>query len=221
LEVPLLDSYNARVFMEDTFAGTTSVRASQPGSPVRLDLGPDKNLQLQSTFVLPRKGSQTEDKSTWFVTDKVKYLVESVEYAFTVRSSYDAPHLVVLSEYLPHVGEEGIKVELLQPTSGAVQSLSVGAGAAGEDVWSEEDFVAAVLAHPSLAHPAAAPTAATSGTTTGAAGTMLAFTAKGSGNVVWAQWLQPGQTAKASLHYRIIYPDGKTLVKQQHFGGVN
>jgi len=41
--------------------------------------------------------------------------VEIVEYAITVRSTHAAPHLVILSEYLPHVGEEGIKVELLKP----------------------------------------------------------------------------------------------------------
>ncbi len=42
--------------------------------------------------------------------------MEIVEYAITVRSTHAAPHLVILSEYLPHVGEEGIKVELLKPS---------------------------------------------------------------------------------------------------------
>jgi hypothetical protein len=121
--MPLLDSQNARVFIADTFAGTSSVRATQPGSPVRLDLGRDKNVQLTSTFVLPRKGSRSEDKSTWFVTDKVKYNVENVEHAFSVRSTHEAPHLVVLSDYLPHVGDDGIKVELLQPAATAINTV--------------------------------------------------------------------------------------------------
>ena len=38
------------------------------------------------------------------------------EWAFSVHSTHSAPHLVLLSEFLPHVADEGIKLELLQPT---------------------------------------------------------------------------------------------------------
>lgn len=123
--MPLLESHNARVFIEDALTGTTSVQATQPGSPVRVDLGQDQNIQVTSTHILPQKGSRTDDKSTWFVTDKVKYLVENVEHAFSVRSTYDAPQLVVLSEYLPHAGDEGIKVELIQPAATSTLSVSI------------------------------------------------------------------------------------------------
>ena len=121
--MPLLDSPQGRVFLEGAYQGTTSVPATQPGATLRLDLGQDRNIEVKSTYVLPRQGSQSEDKSTWFVTDKVKYSVEVVEYAFSVRSSYAAPHLVLLSEYLPHVGEESIKVELIQPAMEATQQV--------------------------------------------------------------------------------------------------
>lgn len=113
--MPLLQSPHGRVFLSSTYTGTTAVPATLPHSPLRLNLGSDRNVHITSTFVLPRQGSQSEEKVGWFVNDKVKYKVEVVEHAFTVRSTHDVPHLVVLSEYLPHVSEEGIKVELLQP----------------------------------------------------------------------------------------------------------
>lgn len=56
---------------------------------------------------------------------QVKYKVEVAEYAFTVHSTHSAPHLVVLSEYLPHVGDEGIKVELLQPAPESTLQVTV------------------------------------------------------------------------------------------------
>ena len=118
--MPLLASEYGRIFIENTSIGTTTVPATQGGAALRLNLGADRNIEIKSTFVLPRQGSRSEDKSTWFVTDKVKYKVEVVEYAFTVRSTHDTAHMVVLSEYLPHVSEEGIKIELLQPASDAI-----------------------------------------------------------------------------------------------------
>lgn len=72
--MPLLDSPHGRVFIDNTFAGSTNIAATQPGSPVRLELGADRNIQVTSTFVLPRHGSQTEDKAGWFVNDKVHLL---------------------------------------------------------------------------------------------------------------------------------------------------
>ena len=70
--MPLLDSPHGRVFIDNTYTGSTTIAATQPGSPVRLELGADRNIQVSSTFVLPRQGSQTEDKAGWFVNDKVR-----------------------------------------------------------------------------------------------------------------------------------------------------
>ena len=123
--MPLMESHAARVFIEDTYTGVTRVPASQPGGAIRLNLGRDKNFEIKSTFVLPRQGSRSEDRSqSWFVTDKVKYNVELVEYAFSAHSTHSAPHLLLLSEYLPHVADEEIKVELLQPSKEAMVQVS-------------------------------------------------------------------------------------------------
>jgi hypothetical protein len=43
------------------------------------------------------------------------------------------------------------------------------------------------------------------------------FSSKGSNNLVWAKWLQPGETVKTSLKYRIIWPDGKNIRKEVHY----
>lgn len=76
---------------------------------------------------------------------------------------------------------------------------------ADQDVWNEQDFIAAVLAHPSLKVPTSTPNTANK------ADTMAVFYSKGSNNIAWAQWVQPGQTVKAGLKYRIVYPDGKNI----------
>lgn len=78
-----------------------------------------------------------------------------------------------------------------------------------QDVWNEQDFVAAVLAHPALKKPDATQATANNNK----ASDMQVFYSKGSNNLVWAQWVLPGQTLKAGLKYRIIYPDGKNINK--------
>jgi len=123
--MPLLQSPHGRIFLSSTYTGTTTVPATLPHTPLRLNLGSDRNVHITSTYVLPRQGSQSEEKVGWFVNDKVKYKVEVVEYAFTVHSTHTAPHLVVMSEYLPHVSEEGIKVELVQPAMEATVQVCV------------------------------------------------------------------------------------------------
>ncbi len=85
--------------------------------------------------------------------------------------------------------------------------LQVAGTGSADDLWSEQDFIAAVLAHPSLASP---PTSAAKDDR------MQAFAAKGSGNVVWARWVQPGETVRAGLQYKIIWPDGKKVQKNWH-----
>ncbi len=46
---------------------------------------------------------------------------------------------------------------------------------------------------------------------------MHVFLSEGSHNIVYAQWLQPGQTLQTGLKYRIIWPEGKNINKQIHY----
>lgn len=75
-------------------------------------------------------------------------------------------------------------------------------------MWNEQDFIAAVLAHPALEQPVERGPASTA-----TSGAPVVFYSKGSNNLVWAQWVQPGQTLKAGLKYRIAYPDGRVINK--------
>ena len=123
--MPLLASNTARVFIEDTYMGITNMPRTQPGAALRLNLGQDRNIEIRSNFVTPRRSSRSEDKSGWFTTDKTTYKVEVSEYAFTVRSTHTEPHLVVLSDYLPKMGHESIKLELLQPVPASIVTVSL------------------------------------------------------------------------------------------------
>ena len=248
-KIPLLSSVSARVFLQGAFSGVTTVPSTQPGGNLRLNLGNDKNVQFTSTFVLPRESSKEEDKSTWFVRDKVKYNIKTTEYAFAATNTHGSDHLVLLSEYLPHASGDQISVELLEPAPTSVVHLQRGAATStggvddsstndkkegkGQDVWSEEEFVQAVLSHPLLtqhpSHPqyqasSSSPSSTTTaGATTGAASgaaaaaggittsVMHVFVAKGSNNIVWAQWLKPQQTVRCGLKYRVVWPDGKEI----------
>ena len=87
----------------------------------------------------------------------------------------------------------------------------VGNSGDNQDVWSEEEFISAVLAHPSLKKPS------TAHKPSSAAESMHVFVSKGSNNIVWAKWVQPGQTVKTGLKYRIIWPDGKNIHKGVHY----
>ncbi len=111
-----------------------------------------------------------------------------------------------------------------------------------QEMWTEEDFIAAVLMHPSV-NPASSSTAPTSSSSetkqcsaqdkTCAAGPststqgkqdtekkqtkerdgktngMKIFMSKGTRNLVWAQWVMPGETITAGLKYRTIWPEEK------------
>lgn len=46
---------------------------------------------------------------------------------------------------------------------------------------------------------------------------MHVFLSKGSNNLVFAKWVQPNQTLKTGLKYRIIWSDGKNIDKQVHY----
>eukprot|EP00598_Pedospumella_elongata_P007590 CAMPEP_0184973110 /NCGR_PEP_ID=MMETSP1098-20130426/5006_1 /TAXON_ID=89044 /ORGANISM="Spumella elongata, Strain CCAP 955/1" /LENGTH=776 /DNA_ID=CAMNT_0027495535 /DNA_START=48 /DNA_END=2378 /DNA_ORIENTATION=+ len=246
--MPLLASNTARVFIEDTYMGITNMPRTQPGAALRLNLGQDRNIEIRSNFVTPRRSSRSEDKSGWFTTDKTTYKVEVSEYAFTVRSTHAEPHLVVLSDYLPKMGHESIKFELLQPVPASIVTLKPpGASEEGvesdeelQEMWTEEDFIAAVLTHPSM-NPASTSNVPTSSTTEakqcsakdttctagpsaqekkstekeqieekdGKTNGMKIFMSKGTRNLVWAQWVLPGETITAGLKYRTIWPEEK------------
>jgi len=219
-DMPLLASGAARVFVDDTYTGSTSTKATAATGTFRFNLGDDRNIEFTSNYVLPSKSSKEEDHSTWFVTDKTKYHVENVEYSYTVTSHHTEPHLVVLSEYVPHVQDSEIKVEVskpapeslvnLHPSSSSSSSTASTTNTAGE-IYTEEEFIAKILAHPELQSPPSATTK--NAATKSSSSKVYTFFAKGSLNLVTAKWLMPEESMQAGIKYRIVWPDGKTIHK--------
>ncbi|KAJ1440287.1 hypothetical protein B484DRAFT_443486 [Ochromonadaceae sp. CCMP2298] len=205
LEVPLMDSQSARVFVEGAYRGTTSTYATPIGSAVRLDLGPDPLLSVTCTAV-PSSGSEEEERG-WFMSDKVKYSIQVVQYAITLVSAHPLPHLAVISDYLPHPSTDEIKVELLSPPAKGLTKFpdspktskdsKVPISQSSQEVYGEEEFVSRVLAHPALQAPAEAG--------------VFAFLAGGSHNLVFAKWVMPGESVTTLLKYRIVWPEGKQI----------
>jgi uncharacterized protein (TIGR02231 family) len=185
---PLLSCQDARVFLQGAYSGTTSMETVQPGSRLKLNLGEDRNLRITSTNVLPQHQKMEEDKSTWFVTDKKKFRVKQEEYLFTVRSTHqNRAMLVILSENLPKSTEEDIKVEVLSYDP-------------NKDVVSCETMSDVLRAEAS--NKPASIRATTS---------VRTYYSKSSGNVFWAKWIQPGETAQIPFKYRIVWPDEKQI----------
>lgn len=219
--VPLLTCNSARIFLQGAYSGVTNMLATQPGGYMRLNLGEDKNIKFSSAYVYPREGSKEEDKSTWFVTDKVKYNVQTTEHAFSVKNTHEEDHLVVLSDYLPHPVGDGITVELIEPKPSSVIRIKKGSSeketdvadsnndGAG-DVWSEEDFLETVLAHPTIVEHPYHPLHQTHDKTDKDS-SLHVFLSKGSNNIVWVKWMKPGETMRCGLKYKVIWPDGKEI----------
>lgn len=186
---PLLDA-SARVFLQGAYVGRTSIPTTQPTDTLKLQLGDDKQLSVTSTYIPPTQRSQEEDKSTWFVSDKKKYRFKVEEYQFSVKSAHTSPQLVILTEYVPSAAEEEIKIELLSPK----HTLPV-------DVAHHDGMILAALQHSSLQ---TVPTAKNSNNG-------VIFFNENTKQIVWAQWVLPGETVNVVLKYRVVWPDGRDV----------
>lgn len=207
---PLLAAYNSRVLLHGMYAGTTAVESTQPGGKLKLSLGPDRNIQIKTSTVIPTHKGKEEDKSTWFVTDKRKFRLRTEERITTIASTYPAidsaaatsrAQLVIVSENLPRSTEEGeITVELMVPESKQFASLSSVIG----DEAADEEFLSAVLEAEKVAHLDTTVQLPSSGYRT--------YFNKFSGNIYWAAWVTPGQAVSAPFKYKIMWPDEKSAV---------
>jgi hypothetical protein len=127
------------------------------------------------------------------------------------------PHLLVLSEYLPHSTEEDIQVDqasatiprsthvlyitklcfqvnLFAPDPSSVIQLD------GE-LEDPDDILTAVLSHSALR---LSPHSSSS-----SSGEMTAFLSAKTHNLLWAKWLQPRETVRFNYKYRILWPEAK------------
>lgn len=200
--IPILDSHAARVFLQGAYSGQTAVPATSPGGNFRVSLGPEQNIKVRTTKVVPKRSSKEEDKSTWFVTDKQKYRVRTEEFAFTAKNTYygSTPgdkgqrRLVIFAETIPQSEDDEVKVELQSPDPGKLQRLDKTG-----TVYNSEEFLQAVLAHPLVV----------AGQEKGASGAELVFA--GGDQLIWVKWMEPGELWRTGFKYRMVWPDGNEI----------
>ena len=101
------------------------------------------------------------------------------------------PHLLVLSEYVPHSSEQDIQVTLLSPPPEKVIMLS-------KDLEEEEAILSEVLAHPAV-HGSAT------------ADGMITFLSEKTHHIVWAKWLRPREVLRLNYKYRILWPENQEV----------
>lgn len=236
--VPLLASHKSRVFIEDSFIGSTSLPAVQPSGELTLNLGVDKRLKVVATRVLAKRSKEEEDKSTWFVSDKKKFRVKTEELLFTLTSSHVNTQLVLVSEALPASSEEDIKIELISPappaaTTGGksllekevrllereagVDKIIGGDRGGGGVVGGRAKLIPRVVASSkegcirhilALAETAKPPEGSSS---SGGSTSTLSYVCEGQSSVFWARWMRPREVAQVSYSYRTVWPDGKEI----------
>ena len=109
---------------------------------------------------------------------------------FFVFLSLCRSQLVILSEYLPHSTEPDIIVQLIEPPEPSLHLV--------EDITAESDLIDYVLNHSLL-------------TSENSKVSTHIFHCKKTHQVVWALWIQPGQTLRFKYSYRILWPEGHEI----------
>jgi hypothetical protein len=217
---PLLASNTARVFVDGAYVGQTRVTETQPGSTFRLSLGDDKLMQVSRVQNIQKDSGEEHDKSTWFTVDKKRYQVKSEHAVVEARNSHPGPQpfLAIIAESVPLSTNEGIRVELDEPSSKSLIALQLSVSTASEPTagtpsetragkrpsrsraagaeMTNEAFLDAVVAYMENVRGGATPSA---------------FRNPASGVIYFAQWLLPGAVLRAPISYRVIWPEEKSI----------
>lgn len=189
-------SGGARIFIQGTFSGETSVESVQPGGTMHLSLGVDKNIEIKHNPVFSKHSNAEEDKSTWFVTDKVKYRVKTEEFSLLAKSTHAGPILTILAESVPVSTEEDVKVELLLPDPKTITELD-DTHSSGDDTTLNAIFAIVGREPPKDMQRE---------------NKLHVFFSKKTGHMYWARWLNPSETMTSTLKYKLIWPESKDIV---------
>jgi len=186
---PLLASSNVRVDMYGDHVGTVHLASTAPGGRLQLNLGSDNNVKIKTNAIVPLLKGKEEDKSSWFISDKKKFRVRTEERSTTVQNTHPRNEgLVIVCENVPRSTEEDdIKVELVQPASSELKTIS---GVSDND---NNECIAFVL---------------TEEVSRRSNGVAKYFSAS-LNNVYWCVWLLGGQTVSLPLKYKVIWPEEK------------
>ena len=209
---PILQA-RSRMFVDNTFVGTTSTHETMPGEPFRFNLGEDKNIRVTYTHVLDKSGNEEEDKSTFFVTDKQTFHVKTHEARFTAASTHKKASLVILEETVPVPSHEDIRLQVLVPEKAEIITATEGdGGLKGLNAVYQpttgslsEQLLGTVVAK----MHAAGVRGGTDGTSS-----LHVFKSESSGSYFFAQWLGPGQKLSTGVKYKLMWPTDKKIATQ-------
>lgn len=238
---PLLPCAQVKLDIHGTYIGSMSMSGYKPGEEFQTNLGQDSNILLTSYDVIPMKQGHEEDKSTWFVTDKKKYLRRFEEKMITVKSLYvTGKHFVLLAENMPSSLEtaEEIKVELLSPapkdcksfdsksnaeTAKRVREAGTGAGmgpGTGTGTAGKGNEGGGLLQEEDFVFELLTQEfSAVKPISSPAAAAMNAmksevhhYFSKANNNIYWGIWLTAGDTVRFSYKYQITWPEEKHIM---------
>ena len=118
----LVGSNAVRIFLHDSYSGSTNMETTLPGQDIKLNLGKDNNLMISGKQIVPHNQGKEEDQG-WFLSDKKKYHVKQEEYVFNAKSNHNSSHLIIVAENLPKSTEKDISIELLIPDKNDLNDL--------------------------------------------------------------------------------------------------
>ena len=186
----------ARIFIQGTFSGETSVEAVQPGGVMHLSLGQDRNVEVKNTPILTKHSNKEEDKSTWLTSDKLKFRVKTESFSLYAKSTHSGPMLVILAESIPVSSEEEVHVEILSPNPKTIVGVD-DTHSGGGDAAMEAILEAAGRQPPADMEQG---------------NKLHVLMSKETGHIYWARWLNPSQTIVSTLQYKLTWPDKKEIV---------
>ena len=188
-----------RIFISNSFSGTTNMETIQPGQDIKLNLGKDNHLVISDKKKLPHSQGKEENQG-WLFSDKKKYHVKEEEYTFNVRSTHNTSHLVIVTENLPKSSDKDITVELMSPDKSNLISIHV------DKANDHEQCVSFLLREVSFSPSNVVPTSPTH--------VYKTFHCIASSSILWAQWMRRGDSTdvlSSSLKYKLIWPEGKNI----------
>ena len=161
---------------------------------------------------MERSGNEEEDKSTFFTNDKRRFNVKTHEARLTATSIHSRPTLVVLEEAVPQTTHDDIRLLILEPHNatnislsaskvddGSVSMYSPSTGSVSEQLLGVVvDRMYALGVHGDDAlHDASSD--------------LFVFRADTGGSLFFAQWLSPGQKLTATLKYKVVWPEERSI----------
>ena len=129
------------------------------------------------------------------------------EAQFSASSTQKYPTLVILEEAVPQAAHEDIRLELLSPESPMPIDISSQPSAAGTTTYNPTSgSISEQLLGKVVERMYASDVQASDGSST-----LYSFLSPSADRVFFAQWLNSGQKLDASIKYKLLWPEEKSV----------